>query len=381
MSALIVVPCTILTTGTYLSQVPYLGAVGTFVWPTLIGPALIFVLVGTLLAVSAWWLGSRRLAPIVAGAGILALAGTSVVFGSQVRIAADAGVPVTPRVFSLPLETALPDSTVTYMTDDTGAPLTMDMYRPSDSVEQPPSGAPIVVYVHGGGWIGGDPKEVSADLRWFADQGYWVVSPAYTLATESHPTWDTAMPQIGCALAWVADHAAEYEADASRLAVWGSSAGGNLALTTTYAAASGQLSPACGGDVPNVRAVGGAVPAVDPAYVYDNADPLTGPATRHMVATFIGGTAEQYPERLRAVQAATYISPQAPPTFLLIGQEDRLVPVEGTRRFVERAADAGVDVTTLYWPWADHSIAVGHNYLPNQTLIHRLLDHFRSNGV
>lgn len=171
ISVLIVLPSALLTAGTFVPQVPHLGAVGTFVWPALIGPALIFVLVGTLLAVGAWSLGSPRLAPIVAVAGVLALAGTSVVFGSQVRIAADAGVSVKPGVFSLPLETAVPDATVTYRSDDSGTPLAMDVYRPSDSIGQPAAGAPIVVWVHGGGWIGGDPKEVSADLRWLADRG------------------------------------------------------------------------------------------------------------------------------------------------------------------------------------------------------------------
>jgi acetyl esterase len=355
--------------------------VGTFVWPSLIGPALIFVLAGIALAAAAWRLGSGRWAPLVI-AGALALIGSAVVFGSQVRIASDAGVSITPSVFGLPFASTEPDESVTYMTDvQTGEDLSLDVYRPSADAETPASGAPVVFYVHGGGWIGGGPDEVSADLRWFADRGYWVVSPEYTLATEDHATWDTAMPQIGCALIWASDHAAEYGADVDRLAVWGSSAGANLAITTTYAAASGQLTPACDGELPAVQAVGGAVPAVDPATIYSNDDPLMGPATRDMVTKFIGGSAQDFPERISAVQGATYVSPQAPPTFLSVSEDDHQVPVEGIREFVDAATAAGVDVETLYWPWADHTIYVGHNYLPNQTLIHRLLEHFRSNGV
>lgn len=79
---------------------------------------------------------------------------------------------------------------------------------------------------------------------------------------------------------------------------------------------------------------------------------------------------------IRAVQAATYISPNTSPTFLSVSENDHQVPVEGTRRFVERADLAGVDLTALNWLWADHTVAVG-----DQTLIHRLLDHFRGNGV
>jgi acetyl esterase len=382
VSALILLPSAFLIVGAFNPQIPYVGGLGSLIWPTLIGPALVLVLAGTLLALGALLLGSRRIAAIVAGLGVMALVGTSVIFGEQVRTAAAAGVSVTPTVFSAPdIQPPRPDESVTYLTDETGASLALDIYQPNADVEQSAAGAPIIVYIHGGGWIGGSPDEVSADLRWFADQGYWVISPEYTLATEDRPTWDTAMPQIGCALVWAAKNAAAYGADASRIAAWGSSAGGNLAVTTTYAAASGQLKPACEGELPAVRAVAGEVPAVDPAYIYDNADPLFGAATRNMVSTYIGGRAEDYPERIRAIQAATYLSAEAPPTLLSVSEGDHLVPVQSVRSFVARASEAGVEIHALYRRWADHAISSVYDYLPNQTLIQMLLDHFRTNGV
>jgi acetyl esterase len=382
VSALILLPSALLIIGAFNPQIPYLGGLGSLIWPTVIGPALVLVLGGTLLALGALLLGGRRIAAVVVGLGVMAFVGTSVIFVEQVATAAAAGVAVTPAVFSTPdTEPRLPDESVTYLTDETGASLALDIYQPSEAVDQPAAGAPIVLYIHGGGWVGGSPEEVSGDLRWFADQGYWVVSPEYTIATAERPTWDTAMPQIGCALVWAAKHAPEYGADPSRIAAWGSSAGGNLAVTTTYAAAAGRLKPACDGDMPTVRAVAGEVPAVDPAYIYDNPDPLFGAATRNMVSTYIGGRAEDHPERIRAIQATTYLSPEAPPTLLSVSEGDHLVPVQSVKGFVERASEAGVEVRALYRRWADHAISSVYDQLPNQTLIHMLLDHFRANGV
>jgi acetyl esterase len=381
VSALVIIPSAFLTLGTFVPGIPYLGAMASLSWPTVIGPALLFVGFGTLLAVIAYRMGSRRPALVLAVVGAIALLGTSIVFGNQAVIAAQVGVPVTPAVFGPLLKTAVPDESVTYMTDRTGTQLAVDVYRPNSDSRLPAGGAPIVMYVHGGGWIGGDAREVSADMRWFADQGYLVLSAEYSIATSSNPTWDQAMPQIGCALIWAAEHASEYGADEERIAIWGSSAGANIAVTTAYAAASGELEAACDGTVPSVSAVGGEVPALDPAFIYDNPDPLMGPATRNMVATYIGGSVEAYPERLEAIQAATYISADAPPTLLTVSDNDHLVPVESVKRFVEQAEAQGVEITALYRPWADHAISSGFGYLPNQTMIHILLDYFRQHGV
>ena len=52
-----------------------------------------------------------------------------------------------------------------------------------------PAGAtgmvPVVIYIHGGGWIQGSAANLGHDMRWFADRGYLVVSVDYRLATAS----------------------------------------------------------------------------------------------------------------------------------------------------------------------------------------------------
>ncbi|QCB96535.1 alpha/beta hydrolase [Arthrobacter sp. PAMC25564] len=87
---------------------------------------------------------------------------------------------------------------------------------------------PVVVYFHGGGFIAGDLAVAEEPNRALAiDAGVIVVAASYRLAPE-HP-FPAATDDTFAALQWVADSIGEYGGDASRIAVMGDSAGGNLA--------------------------------------------------------------------------------------------------------------------------------------------------------
>lgn len=381
VGALIVTASALLVLGAFIPRVPYLGAIGSLVWPTLIGPATIFVLVGLVLSLVAFGMSGSRVALAFSCLGVLASIGSLVIFGSQLVAAVRVGVPIRPSVLlATGVGPRVPvDESVDYATDPDGNPLRMDIHRPRTGDMD--VAAPIIVYVHGGGWFQGAPDENTAMLRWFADQGYLVVAPGYTLATDERPTWDIATPQIATALAWIAAHARDLGADPDRIAAWGASAGANLTLITAYAAAAGQLAGVTPGDLPRVAAVAGEVPAVDPAWISSNTDPIWGDRTREMVERYIGGTIEDHPDRLAAIRVATYLSPKAPPTLLTVSAGDHLVPVEGTRRFVDEARAAGVDIQAFYRPWGEHVIAAIHDGLSGQTMLRQMLDHFRRHGV
>jgi len=89
-------------------------------------------------------------------------------------------------------------------------------------------GAPVVVYLHGGGWVSGSLETVDAACRRLADRsGCAVLSVAYRLAPEAQ--WPAAVEDSEAAVAWLRANAEERGLDATRLAVAGDSAGGNLA--------------------------------------------------------------------------------------------------------------------------------------------------------
>lgn len=101
------------------------------------------------------------------------------------------------------------------------------VYRPDAS--EP---LPLLVYAHGGGFVFCDLDSHDGLCRNLANLiPAVVVSVAYRLAPEHR--WPTAAEDLYAATRWAVDHAADFGADPSRVAVGGDSAGGNLAAVTT----------------------------------------------------------------------------------------------------------------------------------------------------
>jgi acetyl esterase len=112
-----------------------------------------------------------------------------------------------------------------------GGPLGIRVYRPMNASRT------ALVYFHGGGWVIGSLDGADETCRMLANRGRVVViSIAYRLAPETK--FPGAVEDAYAAVRWAssADHASELGIDASRLAVGGSSAGGNLAAAVALVA-------------------------------------------------------------------------------------------------------------------------------------------------
>lgn len=104
------------------------------------------------------------------------------------------------------------------------AKLRLRIYRP----KTPTAPAPVLLWMHGGGLILGQPEIDELNCIWLArEAGVVLVSVDYRLAPE-HP-FPTPLEDCYTALKWVAAHASELKMDAARLAIGGESAGGGLA--------------------------------------------------------------------------------------------------------------------------------------------------------
>lgn len=116
--------------------------------------------------------------------------------------------------------------------DGPGGDLPIRIYRPAGA---PASGAPVVVFFHGGGFVAGDLDTHDGTARLHAaGADAVVVSVDYRLAPE-HP-FPAAVDDAFAATKWVAAHADELGVDPARLAVAGDSAGGNLAAVVSQLA-------------------------------------------------------------------------------------------------------------------------------------------------
>ncbi len=360
------------TLGGFIPKIPVLGELG----PALIGPfgpwITILSTIGAVLAFRRWRTSRKRRTLMLVGMAVFAAVGTIWIQAQQIGAARANGVRIDLAQAFLAhsqADDSLRPVTVIYARHD-GEALPIDIYRPA---VRPKGGAPVFVYIHGGGWGSQTLKQRQADYRWFAERGYLVISLEYSLSSDKRHTWNIAQPQLGCALAWVGSNAARFGGDPSRLALWGESAGGNLVLNLSYMANAGTLKPSCTGTLPHVDAVIALYPVVDPARMYRPVDPLLGVFGRMMGDNYTGGSPEQFPDRYTAIASSTHISGNAPPTLLIVPEADHLVAPEAAYAFAEKARATGVDMRLIRMPYAEHAFDLRSGSIGNQMVRQSML--------
>lgn len=107
----------------------------------------------------------------------------------------------------------------------------LDVYAPAEA-----AGLPILLYVPGGGFVGGDKRDGDAFYanigRHFAERGYLVLTMNYRLAPDH--TWPAGGEDVGRAVAWARGHTAAHGGDPGRIAIFGQSAGASHVLTWLF---------------------------------------------------------------------------------------------------------------------------------------------------
>lgn len=98
----------------------------------------------------------------------------------------------------------------------------LDIYSPSN-----PKDAPVVFWIHGGGWQTGDKSQVQLKPKWFTEQGFVFVSTNYRLLP--NVPMETIIRDVAKSLGWVSKNIARYGGDPKRIYVMGHSAGAQLA--------------------------------------------------------------------------------------------------------------------------------------------------------
>ncbi len=366
-------------TGTFIPDIPLLGEAG----PSLISPFGPWVIILSV-AGAVWqfrrWLTTRNNRTLaMLGVAAFAAIGTTGILATQITVARANGASIDLAQALLArsqADASLPVTTVIYGRHD-GEPLPLDVYRPA--ARRGGTLAPVLVYVHGGGWGAENLKQRQADYRWFVERGYLVISLEYTLSSDKRATWNIAQPELGCAMTWVAGNAKRFGGDPSRLGLWGESAGGNLILNLSYMANRDTLKSSCGGTPPRIAATIALYPVVDVARMHGNADIIVGIFGRMMTERYTGGSPAQFPDRYAYVSPQTHISRAAPPSLLVVPDVDHLVAPAAADIFVAKARASGVDARLIRMPFAEHGFdlrsgSIG-NQLVRQVTLHFLEDH------
>lgn len=221
----------------------------------------------------------------------------------------------------------------------------LDLYKPGGAA----NGRPLVVYVHGGDWEYGDKSALSSDpylttFNALVAAGYWVASVNYRLAPAY--LFPAMIQDVKSAIRWLKNHAGTYGFDPTRIAVWGSSAGGHLA------ACAGQSGTPVAWEAGGNPGPDSSVKAVVDWYGSVNPDTMSPPATNPTVFTTVFG---QPP--YTAVAATTYVSATSKPTLLQHGASDGGVPPSQSQEFYDDLVAAGVYAQLVLVQNAGHQFA------------------------
>ena len=227
----------------------------------------------------------------------------------------------------------------------------LDLYLPATG--KPPY--PVVVAIHGGGFISGDKADVLiGPVREALGRGYAVVSVNYRLSEEA--TFPAAIIDVKAAIRWLRAHAGEYQLDPARFAAWGHSAGGTLAA---LAGTSGGVAALAGPDPQNADQSDRLQAVVDwygpISFLLTDRDfrvagirRTSAEGPQSFLSQYLGAPLREVPGEVKAADPITYVTSDDPPTLIEHGTADGTVPYPQSQRFAKAlAAGIGADQVTL----------------------------------
>lgn len=219
----------------------------------------------------------------------------------------------------------------------------LDVYHRRDKSER----RPAVIYIHGGGWVGGSKEASVLRIAPYLEMGFNVVNVEYRLGRVARAP--AAVEDCRCALRWVHRNAEQYGIDTSRLVLTGASAGGHLSLTT------GMLQVSAGFDAECISGTDPKVAAIVNYYgITDVADLMAGkPNEKSYTVSWLGSQTDR--DRIAvAVSPIHHVRKDLPPILTIHGDADRVVPYAHATELHRRLEAAGAANELLTIPGGGH---------------------------
>ncbi|MCC6677975.1 MAG: alpha/beta hydrolase [Phycisphaerales bacterium] len=268
----------------------------------------------------------RRILAVAAGV----LAGAGAAWGQSVEAPAR---PSVPGAIAPAGSRVMKD--IVYAEPAGSAPLKLDLYLPAEGAGP----APVVVWVHGGGWIQGSKEGCPAAL--LVPKGFAAVSISYRFTNVAK--FPAQLHDCKAAIRWVRAHAGEYNLDADHIGVWGGSAGGHLvALLGTTGDEKGLEGDE--GNLEQSSAVRCVVDWFGPMDIRYISEPgATAEGVHGMVAALVGGTGEAVKENAALASPITHITKDDAPFLIMHGDQDTLVTIRHSEEMDKALRAAGVE--------------------------------------
>ena len=201
----------------------------------------------------------------------------------------------------------------------------MDIYSNPISVKP----TPIVINIHGGGWNHGE-KESQSGFGSFFKNGYAVANVEYRLVDVAPAP--AAIEDVRCALIYLFNHAIALNIDTNKIVIMGGSAGGHLALMAGLLGNDNQFDTNCPfeGNI-KVAAI------IDKYGVTDLTPLLNWKSARNWLGKGFGNLGF-----IESVSPIYYVSEQSPPTFIIHGDADPIVPYNQSEMLFEKLKGYGI---------------------------------------
>jgi acetyl esterase/lipase len=225
-----------------------------------------------------------------------------------------------------------------------GKSLQLDLYRPREVSGK----VPLLVFIHGGSWKWGKRADYLVYLVDFAKRGYITATVSYRLLNDG--PYPNCIVDINDAVDWFFRNGDKYGYDTSRIALIGGSAGAHLAMLSSY----GWKGSTQNNDSTAIPVYNHKIKAV--VDIYGPADLTTKYARSHkLIIPLIGHSYEEKPDLYLEASPVHYIDKNDPPTLILQGTSDELLPVSQSDNLKKKLEESGV--TCIYyrlpgWPHA-----------------------------
>lgn len=227
--------------------------------------------------------------------------------------------------------------------------LKLDIYLPTHEHDEP---SPTILFIHGGAWITGSKRSINFNrfneaINQLRAQGFTIISPQYTLASKDQSPFPNCIEDVYTVAGWISKNAEKYNLDLERFGVFGESAGAHLALILGY---SQPMDFELEMEAPEVKYI------VD-VYGPTDLNALYHSATVDSLNKFLDKLPERLSRRvdlsqrlfgfdpeadsIRAIEFTRKYSPVAfleramPPTLIIHGESDKLVPLEQSQQLID----------------------------------------------
>jgi acetyl esterase/lipase len=210
--------------------------------------------------------------------------------------------------------------------------------------------APVLVFVHGGGWDSGDKDLRAGRLDVYGNIGRFYASRGITTAVINYrlqpkAAWRTQAEDVAHATAWVRDHIAERGGDPGRIVLMGHSAGAHLASLVALNQGLQEAAGLAPCDIDGLVAVAGAALDLLDEKTYDTEDP------RYYEQRF-GPRANR--EEWAAASPLTHADETDPAVLVLCGSGESPGLRRQSERFHQTLSGLGVQSQLLTVPGQNH---------------------------